>query len=89
MVRARPAVGTENVSNAGFSDDLVRLPAPLEQQLDAVLHLGPESRTALAPSAAPCKRPGFLEERLRRIALTGIPKFEAENIQKLCSPVSQ
>ena len=62
---------------------------PLEQQLDAVLHLGPESRTALAPSAAPCKRPGFLEERLRRIALTGIPKFEAESIQKLCGAVPQ
>lgn len=54
------------------------------QQLDAVLYLGPASREAIAPSAEPCKRPGFLDERLRRIALTGIPKFEAENIQKLC-----
>ncbi|HEX7281587.1 MAG TPA: hypothetical protein VF239_05995 [Vicinamibacterales bacterium] len=59
---------------------------PIEQQLDAVLHLGPDSRAALLPSAAPCQRAGFLEERLRRIAITGIPTFEAENIQKLCRP---
>lgn len=58
---------------------------PVEQQLDAVLHLGPQSKTSLLQSPAPCKRAGFLEERLRRIAITGLPKFEAENIQKLCS----
>lgn len=57
---------------------------PIEQQLDAVLFLGPESRQQILPSAEVCKRPGFLEERLRRINLTGIPKFEAENVQKLC-----
>ena len=58
---------------------------PVEQQLDAVLYLGPASREPIAPSAEPCRRPGFLDERLRRIALTGIPKFEAEKIQKLCA----
>ena len=57
---------------------------PAEQQLDAVLYLGPASREPIAPSAEPCQRPGFLEERLRRITLAGIPKFEAEHIQKLC-----
>lgn len=57
---------------------------PIDQQLDAVLFLGPESRAAIEPSAEVCRRPGFLEERLRRIALTGIPKFEAEAIQTLC-----
>jgi hypothetical protein len=57
---------------------------PVAQQLDAVLYLGPASREPIAPSAEPCKRAGFLEERLRRITLTGIPKFEAENIRKLC-----
>ena len=57
---------------------------PVERQLDAVLYLGPASRSAIEPSAEPCKRPGFLEERLRRLALTGIPRFEAESIQKLC-----
>ena len=57
---------------------------PVEQQLDAVLYLGQASRETIAPSAEPCKRPGFLEERLRRIALTGIPSFEADSVRKLC-----
>lgn len=56
---------------------------PIERQLDAVLYLG-GSKETITPSAEPCKQPGFLEERLRRIAVTGIPKFEAEAIQKLC-----
>ncbi len=57
---------------------------PVERQLDAVLYLGPDSRRLIEPSAEPCRRPGFLEERLRRIALTGIPKFEADFVRKLC-----
>ena len=62
---------------------------PSEEQLDAVLYLGPSANTAIAPSAEPCKSPGFLEERLRRIAVTGIPRFEAERIQKLCAGAPQ
>lgn len=62
---------------------------PIEQQLDAVLWLGRDARAPIAYSSEPCKRPGFLEERLRRITLTGIPKFEADNIQKLCAAVPQ
>jgi hypothetical protein len=52
------------------------------------LYLG-ESTQTIAPSAEPCQRPGFLEERLRRIALVGIPRFEAEAIQKLCGAAPQ
>ncbi len=62
---------------------------PIEQQLDAVLYLGAPPSAPIAPSAEPCKQPGFLEERLRRIAITGIPKFEAEAIQKLCGVLPQ
>ncbi|MGH9217918.1 MAG: hypothetical protein ACRD1W_01375 [Vicinamibacterales bacterium] len=62
---------------------------PIERQLDAVLYLGPAARSAIEPSVEPCRRPGFLEERLRRLALTGIPKFEAENIRKLCGAPAQ
>lgn len=58
---------------------------PIDQQLDAFLYLGP-ARGIVERSAEPCKRAGFLEERLRRIAVTGIPKFEAEAVQKLCAP---
>lgn len=62
---------------------------PIEQQLDAVLYLGAPPGAPIAPSSEPCKQPGFLEERLRRIAVTGIPKFEAEAIQKLCGALPQ
>ena len=57
---------------------------PIQEQLDAVLLLGPDSLRPIEPSAEQCRRPGFLEERLRRIALTGIPKFEADFVRKLC-----
>jgi hypothetical protein len=60
-------------------------PLPVEQQLDAVIYFGTGAEDQrLQPSNAPCSRPGFLEERLRRITLTGIPRFEAEAVQKLC-----
>jgi hypothetical protein len=61
-------------------------PLPIEQQLDAVLYLGESANDRhLEPPNTVCARRGFLEERLRRIALTGIPKFEAEAVQKLCA----
>ena len=59
---------------------------PVEQQLDAVLYLGTGAEDArIQRSNEPCSRPGFLEERLRRITLTGIPRFEADAIEKLCA----
>ena len=58
---------------------------PVEQQMDAVMYFGTSAEDQrLQPSKEPCSRPGFLEERLRRITLTGIPRFEAEAVQKLC-----
>ncbi len=60
---------------------------PVEQQLDAVIYFGTTAEDQrLQPSSTPCSRPGFLEERLRRITLTGIPRFEAEAVQRLCAP---
>ena len=59
---------------------------PIEQQLDAVLYFGPTADDVrIQRSNEPCSRPGFLQERLRRITLTGIPRFEAEAIEKLCA----
>ena len=72
-------------------DALVPLPReqwlslPVEEQLDAVLYLGPAARmTEITTPAQACAQPGFLEERLRRITLTGIPAFEADRVKKVC-----
>ena len=59
----------------------------IEDQLDAVLYLGPAAETtevAVPPRA--CAEPGFEAERLRRIALTGLPAFEADRIRRICAP---
>lgn len=61
-------------------------PLRVEEQMDAVLYLGPRSTmTASQPSDKSCAEPGYLEERLRRIALTGIPPFEADRARALCA----
>lgn len=61
-------------------------PLRVEDQLDAVLYLGPKSTmTESQLSAKSCSEPGYLDERLRRIALTGIPAAEADRARRLCS----
>jgi hypothetical protein len=63
-----------------------------EDQLDAVLYLGPSGSTRVRPSheipPELCSEPGFLEMQLSRIALTGVPSFEAENLKKYCAGVT-
>jgi hypothetical protein len=61
----------------------------IEEQLDAVLYLGPlaSARQASVPPRA-CAEPGFLQERLRRIALTGIPSLEADRVRQVCNAKS-
>src|SRR5688572_9851736 len=57
-----------------------------EEQLDAVLYLGPRSALRQVPlSAAICSDRRFVEERLRRIELTGIPPAEADRVKQLCA----
>ncbi len=61
-------------------------PLRAEDQLDAVLYLGPRSALTRVPlSAAICSDPEYIEERLRRIALTGIPRGEADRVKRLCA----
>jgi hypothetical protein len=56
-----------------------------EDQFDAVLYLGPSSAMTRTPlSRAICADPKYVQERLRRIALTGIPRFEADRVRELC-----
>ena len=61
-------------------------PLRAEDQLDAVLYLGPRSAMKQVPlSAGICSDPRYIEERLRRIALTGIPQGEADRVKALCA----
>lgn len=58
---------------------------PVEEQVDAVLDLGPTS--AMSEAAVParaCAARGFLDERLPRIALAGIPSLEADRLRAVC-----
>jgi hypothetical protein len=57
-----------------------------EDQLDAVLYLGPHAAMTQAPlNASVCADPRYVEERLRRITLTGIPRAEADRVNQLCA----
>lgn len=59
---------------------------PAEDQLDAVLYLGPPSAMTDAPlPRAVCADPAYVEMRLKRIALAGIPQFEADRLKKHCA----
>jgi len=61
-------------------------PLRAEDQLDAVLYLGPRLAMKQVPiSAAICSDPRYIAERLRRIALTGIPQGEADRVKALCA----
>lgn len=57
-----------------------------EEQIDAVLYLGPESAmtTSQLPPAL-CREPGYIEMRLARIAAAGGPKVEAERLKTYCA----
>jgi hypothetical protein len=61
-------------------------PLRAEDELDAVLYLGRRSEMKQVPvSAGICSDPRYIEERLRRIALTGIPQGEADRVKALCA----
>jgi hypothetical protein len=57
-----------------------------EEQFDALLYLGPPS-VATSPepfSTALCAEPGYVDMRLRRLALAHLPPSETERLKKLC-----
>ena len=61
-------------------------PLRAEDQLDAVLYLGPRAAMRQVPlSAGICSDPRYIEERLRRIAVTSIPQAEADRVRQLCA----
>jgi hypothetical protein len=61
---------------------------PAEDQFDAVLYLGPPSAmTSIQWSPAICEDAEFIETRLRRIALAGLPQAEADRLKQYCATV--
>ena len=60
-----------------------------EDQLDAVLYLGPRAAMRQVPlSADICSDARYIAERLRRIALTRVPPAEADRVKQLCAGVT-
>jgi hypothetical protein len=60
-----------------------------EEQIDAVLYLGPSSGTTMSQwSPALCADASYMEMRLKRIAIVGIA-IEAENLKKYCASVAK
>jgi hypothetical protein len=56
-----------------------------EDQFDALLSLGPSPATRAEPlSPKLCVEPGYVEMRLKRIALAGLPPPEVERVKNLC-----
>jgi hypothetical protein len=62
----------------------------VEEQLDAVLHLGPRAGPTEAPiPRRACSEPGFVEERLRRIAVARVPPSEADRVRAACDAATR
>ena len=57
----------------------------VEEQLDAVMYEGPMSTITFAkPGASLCADPQHVEQRIKRIALAGIPPSEADRLRNAC-----
>jgi hypothetical protein len=62
---------------------------PAEEQFDAVLYLGPPSAMTEAQwSPALCADAAYMEMRLKRIAVSGIPQAEADRLKKYCASLA-
>jgi hypothetical protein len=56
-----------------------------EDQFDAVLYLGPPATLTEIPlSQTVCTEPGYLEMRLARLALAGVPRPEVDRLKSHC-----
>jgi hypothetical protein len=62
---------------------------PAEEQFDAVLYLGPASAmTESRWSPALCSDAAYMEMRLKRIAVSGIPQAEADRLKTYCASLA-
>jgi hypothetical protein len=63
---------------------------PAEEQFDAVLYLGPPSTmTEIQWSPALCADAAYMDMRLKRIAVSGIPPAEADRLKTYCASVAK
>jgi hypothetical protein len=59
---------------------------PLQEEVDALLYLGlPADRKVNAPPVSVCSEPGYIDRRLARMALAGLPPPELDRLRKLCA----
>jgi hypothetical protein len=57
-----------------------------EEQIDAVLYLGSSSTIGERPlPRSLCTDPGYLEQRLQRMAIAGLPKGEMDRLKNFCA----
>ena len=57
-----------------------------EEQIDAVLYLGPDSTIGERPlSPTLCTDPGYLDRTLERMAIAGYPKSEMDRLKNFCA----
>lgn len=58
---------------------------PLEQQTDALLYLGPSSAKTEAPlPQSICRDGDYVQKRLQRMAIAGLPPSEPARLKQLC-----
>lgn len=57
---------------------------PAEEQFDAVLYLGQGIAEPEPLSKTLCDEPGYVEMRLKRIAIAGLPPAEVQRVTSLC-----
>jgi hypothetical protein len=58
---------------------------PFEEQTDALIYLGPASaRSEMPPPREMCVDTKYVEVRLERMAVAGLPPAEAQRLKKLC-----
>jgi protein-S-isoprenylcysteine O-methyltransferase Ste14 len=57
-----------------------------EEQIDAVLYLGPDSTIGERPlSPTLCTDPGYLDNRLQRMAIAELPQRERDRLKNFCA----
>jgi hypothetical protein len=64
-------------------------PMPAEEQFDAILYFGPPSTLTQIPlSPTVCTEPGYLQMRLTRLALGGVPRPEVDRLKAHCAKLT-